>query len=325
MLKLENVSKAWKEFQLRNVSFELNDKYCVILGPSGAGKSVIIQCIAGILDVDGGNIYYDGEDITELKPEYRNFGYVPQNYALFPNMNVYKNIKYGMTIRKIDKITADKKINDMAEFLNISHILERTPKTLSGGEQQRVALARALVLDPKLLLLDEPTSALDIHIKDTVMDELKKISEITPIIHITHDFVEARTLGENIAIVIDGELNDFGTKDIFKNPKNERVAKFLGYNIISENNSKLAVAPENVKIEKADMITNNINNNNNNNNLDNPISTKYGIVNGYIDFGYYKSVSISYNNDNLKCICDEDFEIKSGDNVSVNFENMINI
>ncbi|MBP2143142.1 molybdate/tungstate transport system ATP-binding protein [Methanococcus voltae] len=317
MLKLENVSKSWKEFQLKNVSFELRDKYCVILGPSGAGKSVIIQCIAGILDVDNGKIYYDDEDITDLKPELRNFGYVPQNYALFPNMNVYKNIKYGMTIRKVDKLTADKKIRDIAEFLNISHILERTPKTLSGGEQQRVALARALVLNPKLLLLDEPTSALDIHIKDTVMDELKKISELTPIIHITHDFVEARTLGEHIAIVINGELNDFGTKEIFKKPKNEKVAKFLGYNILSENNAKLAVSPENVKIKTVESTGTSTSGDRN--------GKKYGVVNGFIDFGYYKTVSVSYNNKNLKCICDEEFDIKSGDNVSIDFENMIRI
>jgi len=310
MLKLENLSKSWKQFKLNNVSLEMNENYCILLGPSGAGKSVIIQCINGILKPDSGKIYFNGEDITNLPPEKRNFGYVPQNYALFPNMSVYKNIAYGMNLKKIEKSKIDKKINEISEFLGISHILDRNPTKLSGGEQQRVAIARALVLDPKILLLDEPTSALDTNIKESIISELKKVGELVPVIHITHDFVEAKTLGNQIAIMINGELNDFGNPEIFKNPKNEKIAKFLGYNLVKIENEDYAVAPEDVIVKRPFEIENS----------DEYISGK---VSSLVDFGYYKKLVVNLGEFNVRCITSGNNTLKLGEDVIISYKRKI--
>ncbi|AAB99375.1 TPA: ATP-binding cassette domain-containing protein [Methanocaldococcus jannaschii] len=290
MLKVNNLSKIWKDFKLKNVSFEIDREYCVILGPSGAGKSVLIKCIAGILKPDSGRIILNGEDITNLPPEKRNVGYVPQNYALFPNKNVYKNIAYGLIIKKVNKLEIDRKVKEIAEFLNISHLLNRDVKTLSGGEQQRVALARALILNPSILLLDEPTSAVDIKIKESIISELKKIKHI-PVLHITHDLAEARTLGEKVGIFMNGELIAFGDKSILKKPKNKKVAEFLGFNIIDDK----AIAPEDVIIKDGNG----------------------GEVVNIIDYGKYKKVFVKYNGYIIKAFTERDLNI--GDNVGLEF------
>ncbi|EHP84217.1 ATP-binding cassette domain-containing protein [Methanotorris formicicus] len=301
MLRVENLSKIWKEFQLKNINLEIDKEYCIILGPSGAGKSVLLKCIAGILKADFGRIYFNGEDITNLSPEKRNFGYVPQNYALFPNMNVYKNIAYGLKIIRYPKSKIDKKVEEITEFLNIKHLLNRKPATLSGGEQQRVALARALVLEPNLLLLDEPTSALDINNKEKIIGELKRIGEILPVIHVTHDFVEAKTLGEKIAIFMDGELVEVGNKEIFKKPKNEKVVKFLGYNIVKIDGEKFAVSPEEVVV----------------------CSGKEGKIISIIDCGFYKKIIVDFKGNQLRCILKEDVDLSVGDEVDIEFKNKI--
>ncbi len=296
MLKVNNLSKIWKDFKLKNVSFEIDKEYCVILGPSGAGKSVLIKCIAGILKPDAGKIILNGKNITNLPPEKRNVGYVPQNHALFPNKNVYKNIAYGLLIKKVNKLEIDRKVKEIAEFLNISHLLNRDVKTLSGGEQQRVALARALILTPSILLLDEPTSALDIKIKESIISELKKIKDI-PVLHVTHDLTEARTLGEKIGIFMDGELIAFGNKDILKKPNNKKVAEFLGFNIVGNK----AIAPEEVIIKDGDE----------------------GEVINVIDYGRYKKVFVKYNCYIIKAFTERDLNI--GDRVGLEFREGIKI
>ena len=177
MLKVNNLSKSWKDFKLKNVSFEIDKEYCVILGPSGAGKSVLIKCIAGILKPDSGKIILNGDDITNLPPEKRNVGYVPQNYALFPNKNVYKNIAYGLIIKKSSKLEIDRKVKEIAEFLNISHLLDRDVKTLSGGEQQMLAIARGLMSNPRLLLMDEPSLGLAPILVKSIFETIKTINE----------------------------------------------------------------------------------------------------------------------------------------------------
>ncbi|ACX72814.1 ABC transporter releated protein [Methanocaldococcus vulcanius M7] len=296
MLKVENLSKNWKEFKLKNISFEIGKEYCVIIGPSGAGKSVLLKCVAGILKPDNGEITLNGEDITNLPPEKRNVGYVPQNYALFPNKNVYKNIAYGLIVRKINKCEIERKVKEISEFLNISHLLDRDVKTLSGGEQQRVALARALILNPDILLLDEPTSALDTKIKENIITELKKIKNI-PVLHITHDLAEARTLGEKIGIFINGELISFGSKKILKHPTNKKIAEFLGFNIINN----MAIAPEDIIISKGDE----------------------GEVLNVIDYGLYKKVLINYKSTIIKAYTQKD--VKIGDKVNLHFKSMLKL
>ncbi|WP_423792531.1 ATP-binding cassette domain-containing protein [Methanocaldococcus indicus] len=294
MLIVENLHKKFKNFELKNISFKLNKEYCIILGPSGAGKSILLKCIAGILYPEKGRIYLNGDDITHLPPEKRNIGYVPQNYALFPHKNVYKNIAYGLIIRKVNKIEIEKKVKEIAEFLNISHLLDRKPNTLSGGEQQRVALARALILKPSILLLDEPTSAVDIKIKEEIIAELKKIDYI-PVIHITHDLAEARTLGKKIGIFIEGELLAFGGKEVLKKPNNKKIAKFLGYNIVDNK----IIPPEDVILTdgKDCKITN------------------------VIDYGFYKKVFVEYNNTIIVAYTNKNYNI--GDYVSVSFKDLV--
>ncbi len=224
-LKVKAEKKLGK-FRL-NVDFEMDRGYCVILGPTGAGKSVFLELIAGIIKPDRGEIRINGRDITSLPPEKRNIGFVPQDYALFPHLNVYKNIAYGL--RNVEKSERDRRVTEIAEKFEISHLLYRKPVTLSGGERQRVALARALVVQPKLLLLDEPLSAVDLRTKEVLMDELKFVQREfnVPVLHVTHDLMEAMLLADEIAVMLNGRIIEKGgVKDVFSS-KNEEVSEFL--------------------------------------------------------------------------------------------------
>lgn len=236
MLKLKNVSKDWKEFRIRDVELEIDKKeYFVLLGPSGAGKTLLLEIIAGIHTPDSGRIYIDGVDVTELPPERRGVGYIPQNYALFPHMTVFENIAFGLKIRKLKNF--DEKVRELAKILGIDHLLHRKPKTLSGGEQQRVAIARALAAQPKILLLDEPFSNLDVQIRSKLIEEMRrwrKEFEFTAI-HVTHGFEEAFSLADRIGIMLEGRIVQIGKpNEVFLNPKGEDVARFLGFENIFE-------------------------------------------------------------------------------------------
>ncbi len=206
MLRLEKVSKAWKNFSLKDISFEVRDmEYFVILGRSGAGKSLLLETIAGIHMPDKGRIFLHGKDVTYLPPEKRNIGYIPQNYALFPHLTVYDNIAYGLKVRGVND---DEKILEISEILEIRHLLTRKPNKLSGGEQQRVAIARALAIEPEILLLDEPFSNLDYVLKEKLIEEVKKWREEIGFtaIHVTHDLDEAYRLADRICVMVDGEV-----------------------------------------------------------------------------------------------------------------------
>ena len=236
MLKLENISKDWKEFKLRGISFEVKrNEYFVVLGHSGAGKTLLLEVIAGIHKPDSGKIYLDNEDITEKPPEKRNIAYMPQNYALFPHLSVYDNIAYGLKVRKVEKVEINRIVHELAEVLGISHLLHRKPKTLSGGEQQRVALARALAVKPKLLLLDEPFSNLDVATRLKLVEEMKRWHRELGFtaIHVTHSFDEAMALGDRVGIIVKGKIEQVGScSEVFSKPKSVEIAEFLGYNIL---------------------------------------------------------------------------------------------
>ncbi|ADB58856.1 ATP-binding cassette domain-containing protein [Archaeoglobus profundus] len=236
MLRLENVSKDWKEFKIRDVSFEVKRKeYFVLLGHSGAGKTLLLEIIAGLHKPDSGRIYLEGEDVTGKPPEKRNVAYMPQNYALFPHLSVYDNIAYGLKIRKFEKNEIRRKVLELSEVLGISHLLHRKPNTLSGGEQQRVALARALAIEPKLLLLDEPFSNLDLATRFRLVEEMKRWHKELGFtaIHVTHSFDEAMALGDRVGIMIKGRVEQVGRcEDVFSKPKSVEIAEFLGYNVI---------------------------------------------------------------------------------------------
>jgi molybdate/tungstate transport system ATP-binding protein len=232
MIKINNLSKNWKEFKLDNVNLEIeNGEYFVILGPSGSGKTLLLELIAGIWSTDSGKIYIENNEVTNFPPERRGVGFVYQNYMLFPHKTVFENIAFGLEMRKIKKNMIKNRVEEMMELFNISHLTSRLPRTLSGGEQQRTALARALIIYPKVLILDEPLSAVDRNTKEELIKELKKVHKkfnIT-IIHVTHNFDEALMLADRIAIMNKGKISQIGkSEDIFRKPVDMFVADFVG-------------------------------------------------------------------------------------------------
>ncbi|MGO9387984.1 MAG: tungstate ABC transporter ATP-binding protein WtpC [Methanobacterium sp.] len=250
MIRIENLSRDWKEFKLTNITLEVEaGEYFVILGPSGSGKTMLLELIAGIWYPDTGKIYINDKEVTLLPPEQRGVGFVYQNYMLFPHKNVFENISFGLSLRKRNKEEIRTEVDEIMNLFDISHLANRMPRTLSGGEQQRTALARALIIYPKLLLMDEPLSALDRITREELIVEMKGINKKfnTTIIHVTHNFDEALALADRIAILRHGEISQVGdSTEIFRHPKDKFVADFVGVeNIIagiaSEAGGKLTV------------------------------------------------------------------------------------
>ena len=242
MIKIEGLTKDWKEFKIKSIDLQVREnEYFVILGPSGSGKTLLLELIAGMWPSDSGKIYLNNQDITWLPLEKRGVGFVYQNYMLFPHKTVFENIAFGLNVRKMAKDEIKTKVDDMMELLGISHLADRLPRTLSGGEQQRTALARALIVYPKVLLMDEPLSALDRKIRDDLMQELKNIHnkfDIT-LVHVTHNFDEALMLADRIAIMRNGTISQVGTStEIFRHPADKFVADFVGAENIIEGTAK---------------------------------------------------------------------------------------
>jgi len=231
MLKIKNLFIKEGNFTLGELSFEVaTNSYFVILGKTGSGKTMLLESIAGLKKGVRGEIYCDEKNMTNLSPEERNFGFVYQDFMLFSNMSVEKNIKFSTRFKKIEK--SDELFKDLISFLHIKELLKRDVKHLSGGEKQRVAIARAIYSRPKLLLLDEPLSAVDPNLRSSIMKLLKNITKRydTTIVHVTHNFKEASFLADNIAIMLDGKILQIGkANDVLNKPKNIDVAKFLGF------------------------------------------------------------------------------------------------
>ncbi|MDK2869775.1 MAG: molybdate/tungstate transport system ATP-binding protein [Pyrococcus sp.] len=238
MLEVQEISKRWKEFHLSNITFSVKKgEYFIVLGPSGAGKTVLLEIIAGIIPPDKGKVLLDGRDITLLPPEKRGIAYVPQNYALFPNMSVFDNIAFGLKVRKVPRSEIERRVLEISDVLGIRHLLHRKPRTLSGGEQQRVAVARALIIEPEILLLDEPFANLDVQIRSKLLNEMKRWRRELGFtaIHVTHSFEEALALGDRVGIMLNGKFAQVGEiKEVFSRPNSEEVAKFLGFENIIE-------------------------------------------------------------------------------------------
>lgn len=230
MIELRNVHKRLGDFAVRGVSLTIQEReYFVILGPTGAGKTVLLECIAGLHPLDQGAVFINGTDATNLPPERRHVSYVPQDYVLFPHLDVYENVAFSLRLLRwpADRIKA--RVQELTELLNISHLLQRAPRTLSGGEQQRTALARALAPQPTALLLDEPLSALDESTRIAIGGELKTLPERfgTTVVHVCHDFEEALRLATRIGVIYQGRLIQVGTPDeVFTRPNCRFVAEF---------------------------------------------------------------------------------------------------
>lgn len=230
MIDIANLEITLGEFHLHEVNLTVNDgEYVVFLGPTGAGKTVVIECIVGIYRQQHGTIAVDGRDVTGLYIEERGIGYVPQDYALFPNLTVYDNVAYGLAARSMSREAIVAKVEPMMELLNIGHLRDRLPLNLSGGEKQRTALGRALVTEPRILLLDEPLSALDDNTRSELSAELRRIHDAVggTFLHVCHNFDEASDVADRIAILNGGTIVQTGTIDeILSEPANEFVARF---------------------------------------------------------------------------------------------------
>lgn len=223
MILIKNLSKKIGDFSLKNINLTIEKgDYFTILGPSGSGKTLLLEIIAGLLKFDSGTI----EGVN-----YNGIGFIYQDLVLFPHMNVYENISYGLKIRKINKKIIYERVNKVARELKIENLLKRDITNLSGGEKQRVAIARVLLIEPEIFLLDEPTSSLDKILKKEIYDILKKIhkNSKSTFIHVTHDFEESLYLSNKIAIINNGEIIQTGTpNDIFNRPNSLFVANFTG-------------------------------------------------------------------------------------------------
>ena len=230
MLELKNVKKSYDgTVVLKNISLDIGEGEIVsILGPSGCGKTTLLNLILGIVDADGGRIIFNGEDLTDVPMEKRGFNIVFQDYALFPNLNVYQNITYGL--RNKPEISSKEEVEELIRLLGLEEHLTKQIGQLSGGQKQRVALARTMVMKPKILLLDEPLSALDGVIKESIKDRIRTIAKeynLTTII-VTHDPEEALTLSDRVMIINDGEIAQFGRpEEIIERPENNFVKKFI--------------------------------------------------------------------------------------------------
>jgi len=217
---------------VQQFSLEIADReFIVLVGPSGCGKSTTLRMIAGLEDITSGELWIGDKLMNDVEPKDRDIAMVFQNYALYPHMTVYENMAFSLKLKKLPKDEIDRKVREAAEILDITQYLDRKPKALSGGQRQRVAIGRAIVRDPKVFLMDEPLSNLDAKLRNQMRAEIIKLREKidTTFIYVTHDQVEAMTLGDRIVIMRDGFIQQIGTpQEVFNHPANLFVAGFIG-------------------------------------------------------------------------------------------------
>ena len=221
-----------------------DNEFIVLVGPSGCGKSTTLRMVAGLEDISGGELYIDGRLCNDIEPKDRDIAMVFQSYALYPHLTVYDNIAFPLKIAKVPKEEIDKKVKDAAETLDITQYLDRKPKNLSGGQRQRVAIGRAIVRNPKVLLMDEPLSNLDAKLRNQMRAEIIKLRQKidTTFIYVTHDQVEAMTLGDRIVVMKDGFVQQIGTpQEVFDHPANLFVSGFIGTPQMNYFDAKLVI------------------------------------------------------------------------------------
>jgi len=260
-IRLENISKKFDTvYAVKNLNITIEDGELVsILGPSGCGKSTTLFLIAGLYKLSSGDIFFDDKKVNEVEAEDREIGMVFQNYALYPHMTVLKNIMFPLRMKRVSKKEAEVQAREIAKLMHIDNLLDRKPAQLSGGQQQRVAIARALVKKPKILLLDEPLSNLDARLRIELRDEIRRIQKQVGIttIFVTHDQEEAMSISDKILLMKDGECQQYASpKEMYMNPANEFVARFLGNPPINLLSGKYLEATNSIKIDDTDIILN---------------------------------------------------------------------
>ncbi|NRP72569.1 Maltose/maltodextrin import ATP-binding protein MalK [Ensifer psoraleae] len=232
-IRIENLRKGFGSLEvLKGIDLDIADgEFVCFLGPSGCGKSTLLRSIAGLENLDGGSIRLGERDITDLPSAKRDIAMVFQNYALYPHMNVRKNLSFGLALNGMKRDEIERRVTNAAEVLRITELLNRKPRQLSGGQRQRVAIGRAIVREPKLFLLDEPLSNLDAGLRVTMRVELAALHErlAVTMIYVTHDQVEAMTLSDRVVVLDKGKVSQFGTPlELFYRPANLFVAGFIG-------------------------------------------------------------------------------------------------
>lgn len=234
IVRLENVTKTYEDgfTVLDNISLSVkHNEFVTLLGPSGCGKTTTLRIIAGFANATSGDVYFENKRINDIPAHKRNLNTVFQSYALFTHMNVFDNIAFGLKIKGVKKSEIESRVNDVLRMVNLSGYEKRDVGSLSGGQQQRIAIARAVVNEPALLLLDEPLGALDLKMRQSMQLELKAMQKRLGIsfIYVTHDQEEALTMSDNIAVMKDGVIQQYGAPtDIYNEPKNAFVARFIG-------------------------------------------------------------------------------------------------
>lgn len=232
-VNLINLNKSFDKVNvLKNINLEINEGEIIsLLGPSGCGKSTTLKIIAGILELDEGDILFDGASVKNIPTGKRDAAIVSQDYLLFPHMNVFENIEFGLKMKKVKKEARVKKVQELVELVKLNDYKSKYPSELSGGQQQRVAIARTLAISPKVLLLDEPFSNLDISLRNEMRDfvlNLQKKLEITTIL-VTHDKEEALMMSDKVAVMLDGEIKQYDTpSNLYENPNSKEVANIFG-------------------------------------------------------------------------------------------------
>ncbi|WP_085899177.1 ABC transporter ATP-binding protein [Kiloniella majae] len=232
-LSIQNVKKSYGAIEvLKGIDLDLEDgEFLVLLGPSGCGKSTLLNMIAGLDTITDGEILIDQNVVNDVHPKDRDIAMVFQSYALYPNMSVARNIGFGLEMRKVTKEDREKRVDEAARMLQIDHLSDRKPAQLSGGQRQRVAMGRALVRDPEIFLFDEPLSNLDAKLRVEMRTEIKKLHQRlgTTMVYVTHDQIEAMTLASRIAILREGEVQQFASpQEVYEKPANMYVAGFVG-------------------------------------------------------------------------------------------------
>ena len=233
-LSLRHINKRYPGgfHAVKDVNLEIIDKeFIILVGPSGCGKSTTLRMIAGLEEISDGELYIGDRLVNDIAPKDRDIAMVFQNYALYPHMTVYDNMAFGLKLRKVPKEEIDKKVREAAKMLDLSHLLDRKPRAMSGGQCQRVALGRALVRSPKVFLLDEPLSNLDAKLRAQMRTEIAKLHLKlgTTFIYVTHDQTEAMTMGDRIVVMKDGIIQQVDTPQaLYEKPCNKFVAGFLG-------------------------------------------------------------------------------------------------